>query len=370
VACGTERLIWAKSGGSDVPLFRVVKDGKVGYIDATGNLAIPHRFDLPSGDLANWDFMEGFAPVQSGGKWGFIDSAGALVIPAIFEWAGPFSEGRALVRLGADGQTYRIGFIGKDGKFVGEPNIAGQTQPYSEGLAVVELATGRWAYIDKSGRIALPQRFAWARKFSQGLARVIERSGCEVREDVCDCRDFAADPLDRTQPIRKPTDPPPACRFSFIDKSGKTVLTGFQNAQEFAEGVAGVRKSKLWGFIGADGSEVIPEKFQRVKPFHDGLAGVQMDGKWGFIDHSGNVVIKPQFDGVEGFSEGIGLVWQEQGFKFIDKNGRQLFGRTFSVAAPFALGLAHVVLDWPRTSNWAYINHEGTVVYEYTAREK
>jgi hypothetical protein len=112
VACDIERLIWAKSAGSDVPLFRVVKDGKVGYIDATGNLAIPHRFDLPSGDLANWDFMEGFAPVQNGGKWGFIDSAGALVIPAIFEWAGPFSEGRALVRLGADGPPYRIGFIG------------------------------------------------------------------------------------------------------------------------------------------------------------------------------------------------------------------------------------------------------------------
>jgi hypothetical protein len=112
---------------------------------------------------------------------------------------------------------------------------------------------------------------------------------------------------------------------------------------------------------------VIPEKFQGVKPFHDGLAAVQMDEKWGFIDRSGNVVIKPQFNGTEGFSEGIALVWQDQRFKFIDKNGRQLFGRTFSVAAPFALGLAHVALGERTDWNWAYINHDGTVVYEYTA---
>ena len=242
-----------------MPLFRVVKDGKVGYIDATGNLVIPHRFDLTFN--WGWDFMEGVAPVQVGRGWGFIDSAGSFVIPAMFEGVRPFSEGRALVGLGADGPPYRIGFIGKDGKFIGEPNINGAARSFSEGLAAVELANGRFRYIDKSGRIALPQQFAWAGQFSQGLARVIERGGCEVLENPCDCIDVAADPVDRTQQIRKPADPLPPCRFSFIDKSGKTVLTGFQNAHEFSEGVAGVRRSKLWGFIGADGSQMIPERF-------------------------------------------------------------------------------------------------------------
>jgi hypothetical protein len=115
---------------------------------------------------------------------------------------------------------------------------------------------------------------------------------------------------------------------------------------------------------------VIAERFDAVKPFRDGLAAVQIDGKWGFIDHGGEIIIKPQFSYTEGFSEGIGLVFQDQWFKFIDKTGRQLFGQTFFwVAAPFASGLAHVGL-LPRTAGrWAYIDHEGTVVYEYTARQ-
>jgi hypothetical protein len=90
VACDAEELIWAKNTGSDVPLFRVVKDGKVGYIDSAGKLVIPHRFDLTFN--WGWDFMEGVAPVQVGREWGYIDSAGSFVIPAMFNWVRPFSE--------------------------------------------------------------------------------------------------------------------------------------------------------------------------------------------------------------------------------------------------------------------------------------
>jgi hypothetical protein len=362
-ACDSSTLIWAKSTSSDVPLFRVVRDRKVGYIDATGKLVIPYGFDLTFNH--DWDFLDGVAPVQIGGKWGYIDSAGSFVIPPLFEWVRPFSEGRALVRLGSGGPPYRIGFIAKDGKFISEMNINGAAGSFSEGFAAVELPGRKWAYIDKAGNIALPQRFAWARHFSQGMARVIEKGGCEVLENICECMDIPADPFEQT----KPTEPLSPCRFSFINKMGKTVLTGYQNAQEFREGVAGARRSKLWGFIGPDGSQLIAERFEAVQPFRDGLAAVQIDGKWGFIDHSGEIVIKPQFSITEGFSEGIGLVFQDQQFKFIDKKGTQIFGRTFWVAAPFASGLAHVGL-LPRTAGrWAYIDHKGAVVYEYTARQ-
>jgi hypothetical protein len=62
-------------------------------------------------------------------------------------------------------------------------------------------------------------------------------------------------------------------------------------------------------------------------------------------------------------------VWQDQQFKFIDKSGKQLFGRTFSVAAPFASGLAHVALAARTDWNWAYIDHDGLVIYQYAARQ-
>ena len=187
-------------------------------------------------------------------------------------------------------------------------------------------------------------------------------------ENDCDCMDVPADPLDRSQTV-DPKAPLQPCSFTYIDRSGKNVLTGFQNAQEFSEGLAAVRKSRFWGFIAKDGSAVIPERFQSVKPFHDELAAVQIGGKWGFIDQTGSMVIPPQFDNAEGFSEGVGLAWQNQRYMFIDKRGKQLFGRTFSVAAPFASGLAHVALAERTAWLWAYINHDGAVVFQYRARE-
>lgn len=364
VACDTRTLIWAKDNKSDVALFRVVKDRKVGYIDFTGRLVIPHQFDLTFNYL--WDFAEGLAPVQLGQKWGFINPKGEFAIPPNFEWVTPFSEGRALVRVGIGGPPFKIGFIDRNGKFVGEPNLNGAAGPFAEGYAAVELPHNKWGYIDSSCKMVIEPRFAWARRFSEGLARVIEKGGCEVLENTCDCMDL---PADHREPAAKPNTPLPACRFSYIDKSGTTILSGYQNAQEFSEGFAAVRTSRLWGFIRQDGSKAIPEQFQSVKPFHDGLAAVRMDNKWGFIDSTGRMVIKPQFDNTEGFSDGLGLVWTHGRSAFINKTGDQLFGRTYSLAAPFALGLAHVALGERQEGRWAYINHAGVSVYEYSARQ-
>ena len=101
--------------------------------------------------------------------------------------------------------------------------------------------------------------------------------------------------------------PLPACRFSFIDKSGKTIVTGFQNAKEFSEGLAAVRTSRLWVFIRKDGTVAVPAQFGNAQSFQEGLAAVQLKGQWGFINTTGKMVIAPQFLNTEGFSEGIGF---------------------------------------------------------------
>ncbi len=70
--------------------------------------------------LSAQPFYEGLAAVQDGrsGLWGYIDKAGAWVIEPMFEQAGNFSQGMALVRV--------IGslpaLVGRDGRFVLEAN--------------------------------------------------------------------------------------------------------------------------------------------------------------------------------------------------------------------------------------------------------
>ena len=65
--------------------------GKYGFVDSTGKLAIPCKYDWAG------FFFEGLALVKLDGKWGFVDSTGKLAIPCKYDWANSFSEGLARV---------------------------------------------------------------------------------------------------------------------------------------------------------------------------------------------------------------------------------------------------------------------------------
>src|ERR1041384_2177978 len=68
-------------------LYPVEKDGKWGYIDATGKLVIQPQYDC------TFPFSEGLAAVCVGNKIGYIDTAGKLIIQPQYDFAYPFSDG-------------------------------------------------------------------------------------------------------------------------------------------------------------------------------------------------------------------------------------------------------------------------------------
>ena len=86
----------------------VTKDKKYGFIDKTGTLVVPARYDMVNG------FSEGMAKVRIDGKCGFINTQGDLVIPLQFTEAGSFEGGLALVKDEANRSFY----IDKTGKEV------------------------------------------------------------------------------------------------------------------------------------------------------------------------------------------------------------------------------------------------------------
>src|SRR5689334_214012 len=112
----------ARSGGSkrrqrtkEQALFPIKLDGKLGYIDADGNLKVSSQFPVES-TILGYRFSANRAPVVLEGKWGYIDESGIFVISPQFEEAGPFTEGMAPVKLEG-----RWGFLDPDGKFVINP---------------------------------------------------------------------------------------------------------------------------------------------------------------------------------------------------------------------------------------------------------
>ena len=77
-------FILASCGTTSGTLHSVVVNGRYGYIDHSGKLAVTPQFD------AAGEFSQNLAPVSMGGKWGYVDRAGKLAITPQFDLADPF----------------------------------------------------------------------------------------------------------------------------------------------------------------------------------------------------------------------------------------------------------------------------------------
>ena len=96
-------------------------------------------------------FSEGYAAVCKNGKWGYIDKTGQEVIPCKYDWANPFHEGLASVRISFDSG---YGFIDTTGREVirhrREIEVPGE---FSEGLVVVKNEfNDHFFVLDREGR--------------------------------------------------------------------------------------------------------------------------------------------------------------------------------------------------------------------------
>lgn len=104
-------------------LYGYVEDGKMGFIDRTGQVVIPPREEYQTGikgerlggtfseEGADQMFYEGLCLVNGEGNsmgwgrdfmgpWGFMDTDEKLVVPTLFDGVEQFEEGYALVKLG------------------------------------------------------------------------------------------------------------------------------------------------------------------------------------------------------------------------------------------------------------------------------
>jgi bifunctional DNA-binding transcriptional regulator/antitoxin component of YhaV-PrlF toxin-antitoxin module len=318
LGCSLSYPAWPKSKRSDTPLFRFVveerngagyinRDGKIvippqlrvgagnagdfseglatryvpetkttGYIDTTGKLAIPARFEHAG------DFSDGLAFVLLQGRYGYIDRTGKLQIPAKFSHATSFTDGHAWVTegpcervdLGACApanfipygatpvtpKRCRYAILNKEGALTRNPAFI-DVEEFSEDLAPV--GNGKaWGYTDTSGVIQIPMQFERASPFSEGLARVVKGG-----------------------------------KVGFIDKSGRFVIPPtFRRALSFSEGVAVVvDKRDKYSFIDKQGNRAIPGEFDAATSFVMGLAHVRTgidyySAKWSYIEKSGKPV--------------------------------------------------------------------------------
>jgi hypothetical protein len=156
-------------------------------------------------------------------------------------------------------------------------------------------------------------------------------------------------------------------KYGFCDKKTKKVIipAQYNGAGIFFEGLAAVKKGKLWGFIDKTGKEVLKPQYDHIEFFSEGLAAVKKRNLWGFIDKTRKEVIKLQYENDNSFgvffSEDLAAVKKGNLWGFIDKTGKEIIKRQYDDAYSFYKGLAVV----RKNGKTFYINTKGKFVKDY-----
>lgn len=242
-------------------------------------------------------------PFRRDGRWGYVYADGAaeaeVAIEPRFAEAADFHDGLARVNVGEECEDHS------------------------------DTVVGRWGFIDASGKFRLDPIYDGAGDFSDGLAcvHVDARKGYAPYES----RHFVT-----------------GGRWGFVDANGWHIPAKYECATGFSEGVAGVRKDELYGFIDRADRLMIPHVFRTGGLFREGLAPVSVSVNkkdvYGYVDRGGKLVIEPRWRLAYPFSEGLGLVLDGATYRyvFLDSGGEIAVRMPPSIghALPFSEGLA------------------------------
>ncbi|MFK7774406.1 MAG: WG repeat-containing protein [Saprospiraceae bacterium] len=88
---------FSKIGKRKEGLQAVAKDGKIGFLDNLGRIAIPFKFDEDYSLGIPFIFQDGISIVYLNGKYGFIDKDGNTVAPFKYEAVSYFKNKIAIV---------------------------------------------------------------------------------------------------------------------------------------------------------------------------------------------------------------------------------------------------------------------------------
>lgn len=295
----------------------LIDTGKFGYINKSGEIVINPVYDYAE------PFRESLALVKLNDKLFFINTKGEKVISVNYQYVSSFNEGLALFK-----ENNLYGYINQKGEVAIQPTYR-IAFPFSDGLARVVIGDSNlYGYINKKNEIIIKSQFNYSDDFYNGLAIIVidEKYGfINQKGDIIIKPQFQfaqAFILQKNKTVIKLND-----KYGYIDNKGNIIIEPqFDIARAFTkDDIARVLIGDKWGYINSKGKIIINPQYDDAKAFHRGKASVLINNKYGFIDDQGKLIIQPQFYYTEGFGDedqpvDLALVYGEK-YGYIDLNG-------------------------------------------------
>ncbi len=327
----------------------VEKGGKVSYINPEGKLLIKW---IPK-DVIVKNPPPGLYLVRVGDKYGFQTINGRRVIPAIYDYAEPFSEGLALVKIGprqmlidTSGNIKPLSAYPEDKSIRLDWGYRHTNRPIK--ITVWDMV----AYINPEGKKVLVLQYQDAESFKNGKAKV-------YKGDKYNFIDKQGRLLDEWKEL--PDDYHVAeknGKFGYVNKNNHLVIPyKFDYGYDFRNGRAKVKLGNKWAYINTKG-ELITDLYDELSDFHDGIALVRQGNKYALIDDQGKL-LSAWYDKIFPFHNGIARVMKDGKYSFVNKEGKQIT-RWFDDAGDFTDGLAKVKLN----GKWGFIDKDGKLVVQ------
>ena len=225
---------------------------------------------------------DGPRPRVEGEKFVYLDSSGGKVSQGDFDWAWPFRDGRAGIRLGS-----RWALIDEQGHRVGQARFD-WVGLFNEGLAPARQGA-KWGYLNREGNWAIAPFYSDARPFRQGVAAV-QIGGLP---GVVNKTDQLLELPEFYSKLSKKTDfQVPALsggKWALINSRDQYVVPPkYEAILEASQDLVLYRDQGVWGYLNLQGEVAIRAQYLKASSFHNGLAEVTLiNCRKGWIDRQG-----------------------------------------------------------------------------------
>lgn len=343
ISNSTDGIIMIQQGTDKSARYGFMKD--TGYLIADtiyeDTLFLDHRATHTGSDGSS-GYAEGLAPVKKNGRWGYIDMDGKVAIDFQYDSAGLFEEGLAVVDIGGKDR-----YIDRTGKTVLRP-ICERACSFHRGVAIVQ-RDGKYGFMARDGRWLIEPKydnvdfgphhsdayekngFVWIIKGDlQGLVKLTGNGRVQV---LAEPRYSRIRPYENNKAsftlLHKDEDGCYGLRMTegYLDETGKEIARWVavddkgvpqKDKDPFRKSGAAVQdKNHKWGYVDDNLNSVIACQYDEEFSFNDrGWAIVRAAGRYGVIDRKGKLLLDPVYQTLEAWVEDY-IIAQRQGRQFL-----------------------------------------------------